>query len=368
MASSYYDLLGVSQDTSRSEIRQAYRTLVRRVHPDVNSHNDAEKIFKQVKEAYDVLSSQKSREKYDQYEHNQYVQLEGGTPAKDLIELHNRSLVQIKQKVSEDKHRPHPSLEGEAETEPPEEAGSKTALVKNWLIRTYLDGRTDEKGGIISFILRSIVYIAQLLLVGVLLTLFFGLPRGQEISNPYKYTIPAAVMLVTIRLIYLSYFERLRTRYVKIDDRPEPDAYFLIIPLFIGTIMFIATGILLIIPPDLTSTFIQDIISLSIIIAIPLASFGAICGVGWGVADDKYNLKSEINPVIWNFCVQTPYIIYFSMLFVGSTVQLGMWLEITFITAIFVPFLVTFLYLWIHHREAFYDWKQYVSERDVFTG
>lgn len=367
MASSYYDLLGVSRDTSRSEIRQAYRTLVRRVHPDVNTHDDAEKIFKQVKEAYDVLSSQKSREKYDQYEHNQYVQLEGGTPAKDLIELHNRSLVQIKQKVSEDKHRPHPSLEGEPETEPPEEAGSKAALVKNWLIRTYLDGRTDEKGGIISFVLRSSVYVAQLLLVGVLLTLFFGLPQGQEISNPYEYTIPAAVMLATVRLIYLSYFEKLRTKYVKIDDRPEPDAYFLIIPLLIGTIMLTATGILLIIPPDLIPPIAEGVILFSIIIGTPLSSFGAICGVGWGVADDKYNLKADINPVTWNFFVQTPYIIYFSIIFIGSSV-LDIWLWFAFISAIFVPFLVAFLYLWIHHREAFYDWKQHISERDVFSG
>ena len=51
----YYEALGVSRDASQDEIRQAYRRLARRYHPDVNKEAGAEDRFKQISEAYEVL-------------------------------------------------------------------------------------------------------------------------------------------------------------------------------------------------------------------------------------------------------------------------------------------------------------------------
>jgi len=65
--SNYYELLGVSKTASEKEIRQAYRRLARQHHPDVNKNDaGAEEKFKQINEAYSVLSDEDSRRKYDQ--------------------------------------------------------------------------------------------------------------------------------------------------------------------------------------------------------------------------------------------------------------------------------------------------------------
>ena len=61
--------LGVGKDASEEEIKKAYRKLARQYHPDVNKAADAEDKFKEVKEAYDVLSDDQKRAQYDQYGH-----------------------------------------------------------------------------------------------------------------------------------------------------------------------------------------------------------------------------------------------------------------------------------------------------------
>ena len=64
----YYELLGVSRKAPQKEIRQAYRKLARKYHPDLNpGDKSAEEKFKQVQEAYDVLSDSKKRQMYDQF-------------------------------------------------------------------------------------------------------------------------------------------------------------------------------------------------------------------------------------------------------------------------------------------------------------
>ena len=63
----FYKALGVSEDASESDIKKAYRKLSRKYHPDLNPGDAAaEKKFKEISEAYDVLSDKKQREEYDQ--------------------------------------------------------------------------------------------------------------------------------------------------------------------------------------------------------------------------------------------------------------------------------------------------------------
>jgi molecular chaperone DnaJ len=62
----FYKILGVSKDASEADIKKAYRKLARKYHPDTNSGDPkAEKTFKDVSEAYSVLSSKEDREQYD---------------------------------------------------------------------------------------------------------------------------------------------------------------------------------------------------------------------------------------------------------------------------------------------------------------
>jgi molecular chaperone DnaJ len=68
MAKSYYDVLGVKRDASEKEVRAAYRKLARKHHPDVNPGDKAaEARFKEINSAYEVLSDQEKRRKYDKY-------------------------------------------------------------------------------------------------------------------------------------------------------------------------------------------------------------------------------------------------------------------------------------------------------------
>ena len=69
--SDYYQLLGVPRTASQKDIRSAYRSLARQFHPDVNAGEKAsEEKFKEINEAYSVLSDQEKRRKYDRYGDN----------------------------------------------------------------------------------------------------------------------------------------------------------------------------------------------------------------------------------------------------------------------------------------------------------
>jgi molecular chaperone DnaJ len=65
----YYELLGVSRNASDAEIKKAFRSLARELHPDVSDAPDAEERFREVVEAYEVLSKSETRELYDRYGH-----------------------------------------------------------------------------------------------------------------------------------------------------------------------------------------------------------------------------------------------------------------------------------------------------------
>ena len=65
----YYDVLGVSRGASDGEIKKAFRGLARELHPDVSEEPDAEARFREVAEAYEVLSDGERRARYDRFGH-----------------------------------------------------------------------------------------------------------------------------------------------------------------------------------------------------------------------------------------------------------------------------------------------------------
>ena len=73
----YYEVLGVSKDASDAEIKSAFRKLAKQYHPDVSKEPDAEKKFKEIQEAYEVLGDENKRKQYDQFGHAAFDQASG---------------------------------------------------------------------------------------------------------------------------------------------------------------------------------------------------------------------------------------------------------------------------------------------------
>ncbi len=82
----YYEVLGVSRGASTDEVKSAFRQLARRFHPDVNKETDAEERFKEINEAYAVLSDPDKRAAYDRYGHAG-VNGMGGAGAPDFTNI-----------------------------------------------------------------------------------------------------------------------------------------------------------------------------------------------------------------------------------------------------------------------------------------
>ena len=69
MPRDYYEILGVPRTADKTQIKQAFRKLARQYHPDVSEHSDAETRFKEINEAYEILSDDDKRARYDRFGH-----------------------------------------------------------------------------------------------------------------------------------------------------------------------------------------------------------------------------------------------------------------------------------------------------------
>ncbi len=76
----YYEILGVSKSASETELKQAYRKMALQWHPDRNKTKEAESKFKEVNEAYEILSNPQKKVAYDQYGHSAFQQGAGQGP------------------------------------------------------------------------------------------------------------------------------------------------------------------------------------------------------------------------------------------------------------------------------------------------
>ena len=74
----YYEVLGVDKNASEADIKSAFRKLAKKYHPDVSKEENAAEKFKEVQEAYAVLSDPEKRKQYDQFGHSAFTNANGG--------------------------------------------------------------------------------------------------------------------------------------------------------------------------------------------------------------------------------------------------------------------------------------------------
>lgn len=74
----YYEVLGINKNATPQEIKKAYRKLSKKYHPDINKEPGADKKFKEITEAYEVLSDENKKAQYDQFGHSAFEGGQGG--------------------------------------------------------------------------------------------------------------------------------------------------------------------------------------------------------------------------------------------------------------------------------------------------
>lgn len=360
MASTYHEVLDLSEDASMNAVRTAYREKVKEYHPDISDHPDAKKRFQQLKSAYEVLSSRKRRERYERMGHNKYVDQYGGYSSDELEQTTEIQLV--KQETQTNRAESNSKEEFANHDKQGSTRSEQNEVSKGTWISWIIQGRTSENDGTVPYIIRLSVYTI-LLLVGIFISkpIFGG-------SNALISNFPAfLILLCGARIVYLSVFEHLREEYVKIDQSPEPDSYAIPYALAFG-LLGLTLPLFSLFPQVLGMSLETYPIALAIVLGVrlfsvlvifPIGYMGIIMAVGWGVADDYYNLGYEVNPILWNFTVQLP------TLAVIAAVTAGVPTPVVAMVAL-GTFIGGFSYLLAYHREVAWEVKWRIQNRTIF--
>lgn len=116
MLKSYYEILNVSENAKPSEIKLQYRKLVRMYHPDINPSLEAEKRFKEINKAADVLLDKEKRKKYDELRNTSKVQFQNRTSSRNYSNASNYTfsdLFQRENRKNGEKEEKRPKKDGE---------------------------------------------------------------------------------------------------------------------------------------------------------------------------------------------------------------------------------------------------------------
>lgn len=358
MASNYYDLLGVSENASHAEIREAYRDSVKEAHPDVSDHPDADKIFNQIKTGYDVLNHQNKRKRYDDLGHEHYIQKYGGISSKDLVDIHEQHLAVNQEKPTKRPNERQSSLTGPSNQQERlhGERATPNILIRfiQWIGEVYIQGRTSDRSGLAAGTLRLGALFVQLWIIITVISWIVGPPPAYSERSIADFAVALSIF-AGVRLSYLMLFERLRDEYIKIDDSPKPDAYTLpyALVLFILAVVLIVFDTLghNVFYPEFVSSVIKSTLLWIGSVLYIISAFGIALGVGWGVADDYYNLKLDVNPIYWNFFVQVPIVLPVTYDYLPR-IEFG-YDSMIFLTLLFAPFITGSVYLIKHHSEVF---------------
>lgn len=333
MPKDYYQILGVSEGASREAITSAYRDAVLDHHPDNDDRPHAAERFKHLKNGYETLTSPSKRETYDSMEHNDYVSEHGGYTLDEFSQYiatgstnsgsSNKDLVRVdRQRIKQSRGQ---WKEAQQKTGQVDKVPETT--FREWLVR----GRTYESEGTRSYGLRFLLFAA----------VFFVL------TSAFESLILSVASVLGARVLYLILFERLREQYIKIELSPGSDAGALIyalIPGMIGIMASVAGGILYA-SGDSTSGGLLALPGATILV---LSGLIMVMAIGWGVADDAYNLHLDVNPIFWNAAVQLPFI-----------TAITIWLTFPIIGTLVgtLPHLVGAIYIWGYHPELLSELK-----------
>lgn len=337
MASNYYELLGVSQTASLSEIRAAYRQQVKEYHPDVSDYVDSEMLFKQLKTAYDVLGHREKREKYNRIGHDEYVDRHGGYSTNEIEQATETFIQPYDDRTAEEdwqRDQQRRLSEQRSTTE-------RQSMFRRFL-SFVINGRTPNSDGKFAILVRLAAY-------GIL-TAIISLPITVIADELLSTFLGLATVLLVSRIVYLAGFEYLRDEYIKVDTNPEPDAYTIpyAVGLGVASLGLIAIGGLLAIAGTsilgALGRFSVIPFAIGLFLVLPIALLWAVLSVGFGVADDHYNLQYDANPILWNFAVQAPLLIILAGFGDLSTPFLAVFLSL--------PFIVCLAYLLLYHWEV----------------
>lgn len=360
MVSDYYDLLEISENSSFSEVRRAYRVLVKRYHPDVSNHPDAQTRFKQIKEGYEVLNNRKKRKKYDRLTHDEFVKQYGGYSSDELEQTAKTKIVRraattgysqtgnSQESAATDSR--DSSSESSSSSVEPESGPSSNKSWFGWI----LQGRTSESNGYLAYTIRISLFTFVLFFANeVLKYLSGGVGAFSSVAS-------AVVFVLIARLCYLVGFEQLRHSHIKIDEEPEPDAYTVPYAIVIGIIGLTFASLMELIS-IVTPPGIGAVISLLVFLGVTLYFVGcvaAVLAIGWGVADDYYNLGFDVSPILWNFAAQSPLLI----------AVVGLITEDIFLFAVSgFSLLVGLLYIYLYHAELIEEFRWRFSNRTIFS-